>query len=55
MIDDQPRNDGYRPRPRFRGGNRGAGGRGGGPRPAHRGKGPKDNQQVQNTVTESTA
>lgn len=51
MIDDQPRNDNYRPRPRFRGGNRGAGG----PRSTHRGKGAKDNQQVQNTVTESTA
>lgn len=57
MVDDQQRNDNYRPRPRFpRGGSRGVGGRGGGgPRPSHRGKGPKDNQQVQNTVTESTA
>ncbi|XP_063707125.1 Y-box factor homolog [Culicoides brevitarsis] len=57
MVDDQQRNDNYRPRPRFpRGGNRGSGGaRGGAPRSSHRGKGPKDNQQVQNTVTESTA
>lgn len=56
LIDDQPRNDNYRPRPRFRGGNRGGGGgvSRGIPR-APRGKGPKDNQQVQNTVTESTA
>lgn len=48
LHDDQPRGDNnYRPRPRFRG-NRGG-------NRAPRGKGPKDNQQVQNTVTESTA
>lgn len=60
LIDDQPRGDNYRPRPRFRGGSRGGPGGPGGPRGNPRGnprgpKGPKDNQQVQNTVTESTA